>query len=234
MNPNPNPVEWPIEPARPEDAPEAARLLIETDPVLYRFLYGDDLEATRALLMTQWQRHDCLLSHRLALVVRQAGRPLGLVLSYTAEEHEALPQFATIDVQDSVAGVSRDRVAAVMQNRASEAMREAAFLFPVVPAGALYVQNLAVVPEARGLGLGQRLMAAVFARAAALGCTACHLDVAANTPAVGFYGSLGMEVLVETRMPGLAERHGLPTHFRMIRAVTGLPDTELAPAQRGG
>lgn len=229
---NPSSVEAVIEPARPEDAPEAARLLIETDPDLYRFLYGEDFEATRALLSVQWQRSDCLLGHHLALVARQAGRPLGLVLSYTAEQHQALPQFATIDVRDSVAGISRDRVAAVMEQRAASAMRDAAYLFPAVPIGTMYVQNLAVVPEARGHGLGRRLLAAAFARAAALGCTACHLDVAATSPAVTFYRSLGMEILVETRMPGLAERFGLPTHLRMVQALTGCAEPAVALDQR--
>jgi ribosomal protein S18 acetylase RimI-like enzyme len=215
MSDIPWPVGLPIEPARPEDGPEAARLLIETDPHLYRFLAGGDLGTMERLLATQWRRSDCLTSHAHARGVRESGRLVALILWYTAEQNAALPQFGPIGVEEGVP--------AEFQERLTAARRLASFLFPAVPAGAMYVQNLAVAREVRGRGHGRRLMAAVLAEAASRGFDACHLDVAATAPAVGFYRSLGMDVLVETRMPGLAERHGIPPHLRMIKALTARP-----------
>jgi ribosomal protein S18 acetylase RimI-like enzyme len=54
------------------------------------------------------------------------------------------------------------------------------------------VHDLAVVSEARGLGLGRRLLQAVLDAAAAEGCSAVSLEVRRdNAPARGLYASLG-------------------------------------------
>lgn len=54
------------------------------------------------------------------------------------------------------------------------------------------VHDLAVVPEARGLGLGRRLLQAVIAAAEAEGCSAVSLEVREdNAPARHLYASLG-------------------------------------------
>lgn len=54
------------------------------------------------------------------------------------------------------------------------------------------VHDLAVVPEARGLGIGRRLLTAVIEAATDAGCSAVSLEVLRrNAPARHLYASLG-------------------------------------------
>jgi ribosomal protein S18 acetylase RimI-like enzyme len=66
-----------------------------------------------------------------------------------------------------------------------------------------YVESLALLPEARGGGVGRELLRAVWDRVAELGGTDLRLGViAANAPARGFYERLGFapfELTVRTR-----------------------------------
>lgn len=62
----------------------------------------------------------------------------------------------------------------------------------------LYLEDLFVVPEARGLGVGKALLAHVAALAVARGCTRFEWAVLDwNEPAIGFYRSLGAQPLDE-------------------------------------
>ncbi len=133
-----------------------------------------------------------------------------MLVGYTQAEHAGLDFAAMGSGSEGLPGGFLDhlhRVYAVAQ-----------YLFPAVPPAAFYVQNLAVAPDHRGQGLGGQLMAGAFERARSLGCTACHLDVDSQNPAVRVYEHLGMRVLVETRVPELAAC-GTPTHFRMVREL---------------
>ncbi len=73
--------------------------------------------------------------------------------------------------------------------------------------------------EARGRGIGEKLLDDCFERARAIGCTALHLDVAAINPAVRFYERMGMERLTETNVPKIAASHGVPPHIRMVKQL---------------
>ena len=61
----------------------------------------------------------------------------------------------------------------------------------------LFLEDLFVDPEARGLGLGRRLLAAVAATALARGCPRLDLNVLHWNPAREFYAKLGIEPLDE-------------------------------------
>jgi ribosomal-protein-alanine N-acetyltransferase len=68
----------------------------------------------------------------------------------------------------------------------------AGFVLVRAIAGEAEILTLAVLPEARRQGLGQGLMAAALARAAARGAAAMLLEVATdNAPAQALYASLG-------------------------------------------
>ena len=57
-----------------------------------------------------------------------------------------------------------------------------------------HINNLAVLPELRGWGLGTQLLAAVIVEAAHLGAAALTLEVrASNTPALQLYQSAGFK-----------------------------------------
>ncbi|MFO0879805.1 MAG: GNAT family N-acetyltransferase [Gemmataceae bacterium] len=199
-----------IEPGRPDVARDAARLICTTDVALYRLLSAGRPDVAEDFVAGQWRRDGCLFSHRFALVARGAAGVCGVVLSYTAEQHNSLPQ--SHEPWPAPPGEEPE------VRRRALAMRE--FLFPTVPAGALYVQNLAVAEAARGAGLGRALLEEAVAAGRRAGCNSCHLDVAAdNHAAVALYLRAGLEVLVETRVPPLIELAGIPAHLRFVRPI---------------
>jgi ribosomal protein S18 acetylase RimI-like enzyme len=62
--------------------------------------------------------------------------------------------------------------------------------------GEWYLQAIAVVPQIRGAGVGRRLVADAFARAATAGCDVVALDVdAANLRAQTLYARVGLRVV---------------------------------------
>jgi GNAT superfamily N-acetyltransferase len=65
----------------------------------------------------------------------------------------------------------------------------------------VYVQDLYVAGEARGYGLGRRLMDAVFDRARGWGATYCKLAVyGENTGAMAFYRQLGFRLSAQEQV----------------------------------
>lgn len=196
-----------LELARLEDAVAAAALIVETDVELFRFITGGDLPAWEQIVAHEWRAARGVYCHDLARVVRHEGALAGLLLGYTRERHDHI---------DWSFGSSKPHISSELMTRIRVAHQTVPFLFPMLPAHAWYVQNLAVRAEARGLGLGRLLMNAAAETARAAGCTEIHLDVASdNERAVEFYRCLGYEVLVETRVPAV-----LPApHLRMFRVL---------------
>jgi GNAT superfamily N-acetyltransferase len=74
----------------------------------------------------------------------------------------------------------------------------------------LYLEDLFVVPERRGLGLGKRLLAALAALAVERGCGRLEWSVLKwNSPAIGFYERLGAVPMEEWQVYRLT---GGPLH----------------------
>ena len=96
----------------------------------------------------------------------------------------------------------------------AERAKLASWLNPIIHSNTFYVHALAVKPEARGKRVGYSMMEYLFDEAKELGYQEFQLDVLSDNPAVGFFRSLGLEVLAETRAPKPAE-FGVPVEFRM-------------------
>ena len=65
----------------------------------------------------------------------------------------------------------------------------------------LYLEDLFVVPEARGRGIGRALLTRLAAVAVARGCGRLEWSVLDwNAPAVGFYERMGARVMTEWRI----------------------------------
>jgi GNAT superfamily N-acetyltransferase len=78
----------------------------------------------------------------------------------------------------------------------------------------IYLEDLFVVPERRGLGLGRRLLAALAALAVERGCGRLEWSVLKwNAPAIGFYERLGAVPMEEWQVYRLT---GAP-----LRALAG-------------
>ena len=90
----------------------------------------------------------------------------------------------------------------------------ASWLNPVVHPGVYYVHALSVKPAARGKRVGMQLLSAALTSAKEQGYKELQLDVLSDNPAVNFYQSMGLELLVESRAPK-PEAHGVPPEWRM-------------------
>jgi ribosomal protein S18 acetylase RimI-like enzyme len=90
----------------------------------------------------------------------------------------------------------------------------ASWLNPVVPEDVYYVHALSVTPAARGKGVGMNLLSRAMDRARDAGYRGLQLDVLSDNPAVNFYQSMGLELLVESRAPK-PQAAGVPPEFRM-------------------
>jgi ribosomal protein S18 acetylase RimI-like enzyme len=193
-----------IEPGRPDDAPEAARLIAETDVALFTFCGGGDLGVWVELSEWEWRQPRGVYCWTMSDVARLDGRLVGLLVSYSSRQHEMIDW--------SFSG-ARTRLSSERWGRVATAHQLVPFLFPSIPEDAYYVQNLATLPSVQGRGLGRRLMELAFDRGRATGCRSCHLDVDGSVPAVQFYEHLGMRVLVRTEVPDIP---GVHTHLRMV------------------
>jgi ribosomal protein S18 acetylase RimI-like enzyme len=202
-----------IEPGRPEDAAQAARLIAETDRDLFSS-YAGDLAGWVEISAHEWCHERGIYNHKMAGVVRDGPALRGLLIGY--------PGRGPLEIDWSL-GNSAPHVSAALMAQVRRVRRLVHFLFPAIPEDVWYVQNIAVNAECRGGGLGRFLMNVAEERATAAGCVEVHLDVDSSTPAVGFYRRLGYEVLVETRVPSLPAVH---THYRMVKAIRPPPPDE--------
>ncbi len=89
----------------------------------------------------------------------------------------------------------------------------------------LYLEDLFVVPEARGRGVGRALLTALGRLASERGCARMEWSVLDwNTPAIGFYRTLGalpMDGWTTWRLTGEALR------------LLGVAGSEITPPERG-
>lgn len=196
-----------FEPGCPGDADIAARMIAETDADLFRYLTGGSLDAWAEIAAHEWRHERGIYSYTMADVVRRGAEILGLIVSYSSRRHDEI---------DWSRGSSAPFVREELMRHVCEASRVGGFLFPSIPPDAWYLQNIVVVPECRGTGLGRFLMDAVRDRARAAGSRWLHLDVDSSTPAVRFYERLGFETLVESRVPSIP---GVHTHYRMVLSL---------------
>ncbi len=195
---------WVVEPGKPEDGPEAARLIAATDTDLFGYCTGGELRAWVDLAEWEWRAERGIYSFQMSHVVRAEAGLLGLLVGYSSRRQRDM---------DWSFGCSRPHTDPGLWDRITGAYKLASFLFPVIPDDAYYVQNVVTHSSARGLGLGRRLMDFAFELGRAEGCRSCHLDVDSSTPAVQFYEYLGMRVLVKTEVPSIPRSH---SHYRMV------------------
>jgi ribosomal protein S18 acetylase RimI-like enzyme len=193
-----------ILPGQPDDAGSVASLLVLSDESLFGYLTDGHLDTWRNLTACEWRAPRGVYSYHWSSVARQAGAVVGVLVGYTAAEHD------TIDWSFAAA---QEHLPADAWSVIESRHAPTTFLFPEIPDGVFYVQNIAVAESSRGSGLGRRLMEAAFEKGRRAGCAACHLDVDSSTPAVHFYERLGMRALVRTEVLALP---GIPAHLRMV------------------
>ena len=198
-----------LEAAKPEGAEIAARLMYDADQHLINYIFKGDQEIMQKCYEEMWKRKDGICSHSLSTVARHKGALLGIEISYPTGTEE---QHSHIGMQHAAEILSPEAY-----DHFEAAMGYTPYLLPSTPEDAYYVLFLSMIREARGQGIGEKLLNNAFERAKAQGHRSCHLDVASDYPAVRFYKRMGMEVLSESRVPYLDEQHNIPMHYRMVK-----------------
>ena len=90
--------------------------------------------------------------------------------------------------------------------------------FPVSD-DSFHVAEIHVAPEARGLGLGARLLSCAEQRGAVLGCTSMSLTTPTTNPARRLYARSGYRVAGERTVPGYADFTGSPGRVCMTKRI---------------
>ena len=200
-----------LEQAGPVEPELAARLIYDTGAYVFDCLYNRDFDLYLRITSDLWTREGGAFSHVHAKAAMSGGRLAGIALGFPQPRYA--PEFD--EAMGAMAGMATPELLAHLPSVAGHFP----WLFPEVPEDAWYLLFLSAHPEARGRGIGEKLLEDCFARARAAGCTALHLDVAAINPAVRFYERMGLERLAETNVPKIAASHGVPPHIRMVKQL---------------
>lgn len=169
---------------------------------------GLDSFPRRRVVAYDWPENAGIVCHEQTTLAMRENEILGVLVSHTLDE------FDKHFVQTRKRQGQNEGPA--FRNHLHAAFNLMAQLFPHEQEGSYFIFDLAASQDARHLGIGRSLIAIAIAKARVAGCKRLCLDVAANNEAVGFYKRIGMHVAVETRVPKLADKHGVGTHLHMV------------------
>ncbi|HAC59680.1 GNAT family N-acetyltransferase [Parvibaculum sp.] len=200
-----------LEEAKPAEEELAARLIYDTGSYVFDCLYDRDFDAYLKITSHLWLQEAGAFSHRHARAALFEGRLAGIALGFPQPLYEQ--EFGT--GMGAMAEMASPELLAHLPGVAGHIP----WLFPEVPEDAWYLLFLSAHPQARGRGIGEKLLSECFERARAAGCASLHLDVASVNPAVRFYERMGLERLAETSVPKIAASHGVPSHIRMVKTL---------------
>ena len=195
-------------------AHEIPALAWSTGPSSYQYHFGRRA-LFDALVLRSWATPGTLFSADATTLALEDGQLLGIAITMLGPEFkERSAALGPLWPEMIAAGeVAEDEIAEVIEHS-----KLASWLNPVIYSNTYYVHAIAVKPEARGKHVGVALMENAMAIGRELGCTEFQLDVLSDNPAVGFYQSLGLEVLVQSHAPKPAAA-GVPTEYRMGKAL---------------
>lgn len=187
-----------------------ADLIWIVDKPLMTFLFGSR-DRWRRVFASDWPESKGIVCHKQMTLAVRNEEILGVLVSHTLEEFDE-HFIHTRERQGRNEGAEFRK----HLNRAFDLMAQ---LFPHGLEGSYFVFDLAVSSKARRLGIGRQLLDVAKSKAKEANCDRICLDVAADNDAVQFYIRMGMHVAVETRIPELADRHGVGTHLHMVLPV---------------
>ena len=195
-------------------ADEIPELAWSTGPASYEY-YMKRRSLFDAWVQRLWRAPGTIFSSDSAILSIKEGKLLGVAIAFNGGKYRERIRAGGLLWEDMLKAkeVSSEEITGV-----TERAKLASWLNPVIHSNTFYVHALAVKPEARGQRIGYSMMEYLFNKAKELGYQEFQLDVLSDNPAVGFYRSLGLEVLAETRAPKPAE-FGVPVEFRMGKVL---------------
>ena len=191
-------------------AEEIPELAWSTGPASYEY-YMKRRSLFDAWVQRLWRVPGTIFSSDSGILSIKEGKLLGVAIAFNGGKYRERIRAGGPIWEEMLKAkeVTTEEIAGV-----TERAKLASWLNPVIYSNTFYVHALAVKPEARGKGVGYSMMEYLFDEAKELGYQEFQLDVLSDNPAVGFYRSLGLEVLAETRAPKPAE-FGVPVEYRM-------------------
>ena len=196
-------------------ADEIAELVWATGPVSYEYHFErralfDDL------VRRSWLTPGTLFGWDAAMLAVDGNELLGIEIGFHGPEFRARQSALGPLWADMIAAgaVTDPEITGVL-----ERSEHASWLNPVVRPGIRYVHALSVKPAHRGRQLGVKLLENAMAQGRSENRHALELDVLSDNPAVHFYSSMGLELLVESRAPK-PEAFGVPPEWRMGIALS--------------
>ncbi len=189
---------------------EIPDLIYATGPVSYDYHFGSR-SLFDGLVRRSWLTPGTLFGADAAMLAVEDDNLLGVVIAFRGPEYRL--RIAALDVlwpEILASGECDDAGLRGLIERSEHAH----WLNPVLRPDIHYVHALSVKPEHRGRQIGVRLLSSAMEAGRIDGCTALELDVLSDNPAVHFYASMGLELLVESRAPK-PEVFGVPPEWRM-------------------
>ena len=191
-------------------ANEIPELAWSTGPVSYEY-YMKRRSLFDAWVQRLWRTPGTLFSADSAILSIKEGKLLGVAIAFNGGKYRERIRAGGPLWEEML---KADEVTTEEIPGVTERAKLASWLNPVIYSNTFYVHALAVKPEARCKGVGYSMMECLFDEAKELGYQEFQLDVLSDKPAVGFYRSLGVEILADTKAPKPAE-FGVPIEFRM-------------------
>ena len=189
---------------------DVAELVHATGPVSYDYHFPKRTIFDE-IVRRSWQTEGTLFAADATLLAFDGDHLLGMQITFHGPEFRE----RTAALAPLWKGLLDDGTATAEDlSKVLERSNNAHWLNPVVSAGVQYVHALSVKPEARGKRVGMALLSEAINAARTAGHRALQLDVLSDNPAVNFYQSMGLELLVESRAPK-PEALGVPPEWRM-------------------
>jgi ribosomal protein S18 acetylase RimI-like enzyme len=202
-----------LRPARPEEGATGGRLIYLSGPRLFDYALDLSLGAGQQLLAEMWPLPAHLFSYQWGHVAVASGATQGLLVAY--------PGSAILGAGWATARLFGRRFPllrlASMARRAWPLER----LSARVPRRDYFIAHLAVLPEARGQGIGTQLLDLADCLARERGCGRCALDVLeGNERARALYERHGY-AMERAAHDGRLASIGCSGVLRMVKALNG-------------
>lgn len=189
---------------------EIPDLVYATGPISYDYHFGSRA-VLDAIVKRSWLTPGTLFSQDATTLAVEGDTLLGIMIAFEGPEYRARGDALGAIWPELLATGVADKAALAQVLEHSE---HAHWLNPEIRPNTHYVHALSVKPEHKGKKVGMRLLSHGMEAARALGRKALELDVLSDNPAVHFYSSMGLELLVESRAPK-PEAYGVPPERRM-------------------
>ena len=196
-------------------AADIPQLVHATGPVSYDYHFPKR-EIFDALVTHSWQTPGTLFAAEATRLAIDGDNLLGIEIGFHGIEYR--DRIAALNPawgELMAAGIATEAdISEVIENS-----DRASWLNPVIHEGTYYVHALSVKPEARGKRVGMQLLSNTMDTARQQNFGKLQLDVLSDNPAVNFYQSMGLTLLVESRAP-IPQQHGVPPEWRMGISLT--------------